>query len=113
VVRFGPATTLAIPMNQDAYSRGGFLSREIRALRFQPVVAGAIALRPVAGFVLHHCMHIEERGPNNHRHMPPRIGETDTERNIRTLLRPFRELSTDRLSEAQDTALLESVGPSR
>jgi hypothetical protein len=60
VVDFGPAKTLAIPTNQDANSRSGaFLSREIRALRFQ------------------------------------------------------RELATDRLSEAQDTALFGSVGPSR
>jgi hypothetical protein len=100
-------------MNQHAYSRSGFLSREIRALRFQPVVAGAIALCPVAGFVLHHCMHIEERGANNTRHVPLRIGETDTERNIRTLLHFLPELSTDRLSGAQDTALIGSVGPCR
>ena len=59
MVDFGPAKTLAIPMNEDPNSRSGLLSREIRALRFQ------------------------------------------------------RELATDRLSEAQDTALLESVGTSR
>jgi hypothetical protein len=59
VVDSGPAKTLVIPMNEDAYSRSGFLSREIRALRFQ------------------------------------------------------RELATDRVSVAQDTALLESVGSSR
>jgi hypothetical protein len=70
VVYFGPAKTLAIPMSEYAYSRSGFLSREIRGLPFQRVVAAA------------------------------------------TVLHPFREL-TDRLSEAQDTALLESAGTSR
>ena len=111
MVDFGPAKTLAIPMNEDADSRSGFSSREIRALRFQRVVAGAIALCPVVGLVFHHYMHIEERRANNNRHMLLRIG--DTGRNIRTLLHPLRELLTDRLSEAQDAALLESVGPSR
>jgi hypothetical protein len=59
VVDFGPAKILVIPMYEEATSRSGFLSREIRAPRFQ------------------------------------------------------RELATDRLSEAQDTALLEPVGTSR
>jgi hypothetical protein len=111
---FGPAKTLAIPMNEVAYSRSGFLIREIRALRVQRVVDGAIVLRPAAGVVFHHCMHIEERGANNNRHMPLCIGETVTDRNIRTLLNHLRELVTDRISEARDyAALLESAGLSR
>jgi hypothetical protein len=39
VVDFGPANTFAIPMNEDANSRNDFLSREIRALRFQRELA--------------------------------------------------------------------------
>ena len=39
MVDFGPAKTLASPMNEDAHSRSGFLSREIRPLRFQRELA--------------------------------------------------------------------------
>lgn len=104
----GPAKKVTIYVNEDTHHHMDALWSSVLHFLQSKHVAGATALRPVAGFGAHQVLHSMDQ-EERMEHMPMRIEFIDSAQRVDELLPALYEMVEDGIIEVQDTNIVKAV----
>lgn len=108
----GAAKKVTIYLNEDTRYHQGPLYEAILTFLLHKGVAGATAMRCIAGFGAHHQMHTPKVEVLAE-HLPIRVEFTETVERVEALLPTLYEMVSDGMIEVQDTVIVKSVRAGR
>jgi len=104
----GAAKKVTIYVNEDTRHRGDALWSAILRFLRNKHVAGATALRPIAGFGAHEVLHSPAQEATAE-HMPIRIEFIDTAERVEEVLPDLYEMVDDGVIDIQDTRVIKAA----
>jgi hypothetical protein len=105
----GAARKVTIYLNEDTSTGTDFIHEQVFSFLFLRGIAGAIVLRPDAGFGEHHLRHGHDGQGMERRHMPVQIQFIEEPDIVDALLPELLELIVDGMIEMHDTVVLKAA----